>query len=82
MTRGNWRQMALFSEWSGVWKVVADPFLSSWGLVLVSGVPNLFFMDFLLLLSYVSQVARMGLLSSGRRTREGKGLGPSSQMEL
>ena len=74
--------MALFSEWSGVWKVVADPYFSSWGLVLVSGVPNPFFVDFLLLLSYISQVARKGLLSSGRRTREGMGLGPSSQMEL
>ena len=74
--------MAQFFEWSGVWKVVADPYLSSWGLVLVSGVPNLFFMDFLLLLSYVSQVARRDLLSFGRRTREGMRLGLSDQMEL
>ena len=79
---GSWHQRALFSEWSGVWKVVVDPYSSSWDLVSVLGVPNLFFMDFLLLLSCVSPVARRGLLSSGQRTREGVRLGPSSQMEL
>ena len=79
---GNWRQRALFFEWSGVWKVVVDPYSSLWDLVLVLGVPNLSFMDFLLLLSYVSPVAHKGLLSLGQRTREGMRSGPSNQMGL
>ena len=79
---GSWHQRALFSEWSGVWKVIVDPYSSSWDLVLVLGVPNLFFVDFLLLLSYVFPVVCRGLLSSGQRTREGMRLGPSSRMEL
>ena len=77
---GSWHQRALFSEWSGVWKVIVDPYSSLWDSVLVLGVPNLFFVDFLLLLLYVSPVAHRDLLSSGQRMREGKRSGPSNQM--
>ena len=62
--------------------VVVDLYSSLWDLVLVLDVPNLSFVDFLLLLSYVSLVAHRGLLSSGQRTREGMRSGLSSQMEL
>ena len=79
---GSLHQRALFSEWSGVWKVIVDPYSSLWDLVLVSDVPNLFFVDFLLLLFYVSLVTRKGLLSSDQRTREGMRSGPFSWMEL